>query len=202
MKRSLLIYSSFLVLTTVSARANFVLSFTGLKSNEPVLNFYNGGFGGMGSGPGPNLGITFTSNFLAIPGQGGPGGPPAPDGRVALLAGSSATMNVPTGFTNFFSFYYTASDNAGLVTIWSGLDGSGTRLNSIALPAATVFTPTGTPLGAIARSVLFTGTPNALQFDNLTDTGQVLPEPSSLWLVGTALAFAAAIRARRGAYRD
>ena len=193
-KLTLLLPYSFVILTLGNARANFLLSFDGLKNNEQVLNYYNGGLGGLGSGPGPGLGITFTSNFLAVQGQGGPGGPPAPDGRVALLAGASAAMDVPAGFTNFFSFYYTASDSAGSVTIWSGVDGSGTLLDRITLPAVTVFSPAGKSITATARSVLFTGTPNAMQFDNLNDISLVVPEPSNLLLVGSALAAFAAIR--------
>ena len=41
------------------------LNFEGLKNAETVSNYYNGGQGGKGSGPGPNYGITFGPNGLA-----------------------------------------------------------------------------------------------------------------------------------------
>lgn len=43
-----------------------VLTFEGLKNLERVNGFYNGGLGGLGSGPGPNYGITFGADSLAI----------------------------------------------------------------------------------------------------------------------------------------
>src|SRR5216684_8849886 len=43
-----------------------ILTFEGLKDNEPINNYYNGGFGNNGSGPGPNYGITFGPDALAI----------------------------------------------------------------------------------------------------------------------------------------
>jgi hypothetical protein len=37
-----------------------VLTFEGLKNFEQVENYYNGGNGSLGSGPGPDYGITFS----------------------------------------------------------------------------------------------------------------------------------------------
>jgi hypothetical protein len=44
-----------------AANASIVLNFAGLDgaAEETILNYYNGGLGGDGSGPGPNFGITF-----------------------------------------------------------------------------------------------------------------------------------------------
>jgi hypothetical protein len=36
-------------------------------------------------------------------------------------------------------------------------------------------------------SVVYSGTSGAIRFDQITDAGQVIPEPSSLLLLGTAL---------------
>ena len=114
-------------LTITSVRADvFTLDFGGLQNGEEVLSYYDGGFGSLGSGPGPDYGITFTPSFLAIIAV-----PPYPPDRVGELNGPSAVMDVEGGFTNLLSFYYLASDNSGLVTTWSGLDGTGSMLASI-----------------------------------------------------------------------
>lgn len=64
MKRRLLVFLFLVILLTVSAMnasaSSFGLNFGGLNDGEEVLNYYNGGFGSQGSGPGPNFGITFT----------------------------------------------------------------------------------------------------------------------------------------------
>src|ERR1700751_24387 len=72
-----------------SAQASVMsLNFAGLNATaeEAVSNFYNGGFGSLGSGPGPNFGITFSPNGITAndAAQGGccnvanvPGGPGA-----------------------------------------------------------------------------------------------------------------------------
>src|SRR5436305_12578377 len=78
------------------------LTFTGLSTSELVLNYYNGGFGSFGSGPGPAYGITFDSNFQVL--STGVYGPPV-DRAVSALA-SGATFNDLPGFSGDFSFYY------------------------------------------------------------------------------------------------
>jgi hypothetical protein len=105
MKRQLfllLFLASLLTAAVTNALAiPFVLNFGGLQNNEEVLNYYNGGAGSLGSGPGANYGITFTPSFVAIMDV-----PPAssPFNRVGLLNGPSATMDVSGGFTTVFSF--------------------------------------------------------------------------------------------------
>ena len=47
-----------LVVCNSAAKAQVVLDFVGLQDDEFVQNFYNGGLGSEGSGPGPNYGIT------------------------------------------------------------------------------------------------------------------------------------------------
>src|SRR5581483_5833459 len=53
------------LMIAAQSHAAIVLDFQGLQNNEPIDNFYDGGLGGFGSGPGPNDGISFTSNSLA-----------------------------------------------------------------------------------------------------------------------------------------
>ena len=48
------------------AMAGPVLTFEGLQNFERVENYYNGGTGSLGSGPGPGYGITFSSNGAGV----------------------------------------------------------------------------------------------------------------------------------------
>jgi hypothetical protein len=45
--------------------AGVSLGFDGLQDGEQVLDFYNGGFGGLGSGPGPMFDVSFTPGLAA-----------------------------------------------------------------------------------------------------------------------------------------
>jgi hypothetical protein len=205
------------------ATAGDVLTFEGLQTYEPVGNYYNGGFGGLGSGPGPNYGITFGSDSLAIisAAAGGGGnfdGAPTMPTILFFLSGPGDVMDVPAGFTTGFSFYYSAPIYPGNVDVYSGLDGTGALLASISLG----LTPDGhtngppcsgsydycpwVPIGVLfdgtAESVNFTGTANYIGFDNITlgsstpGTGTV-PEPVSLVLFSSFLGLAGLVRRRK-----
>jgi len=69
MTRTILSYLSILLMGVVAAIAD-PLDFNNLQIGEEVLGYYDGGFGSLGTGPGPNLGITFTSDFVTVA-QGG-----------------------------------------------------------------------------------------------------------------------------------
>jgi hypothetical protein len=189
---SLLLTALVIASAAQAAASDFTLDFGGLQDHEEVLSYYDGGFGSLGSGPGPDFNLTFTSSFLAIEATP-PYGPP----RVGLLDGPTATMNSSDGFSGFFSFYYEATDNSGLVTLWSGLDGTGSLLLSVPLDQADDWTPAGGGFGGTAMSVVFTGTADALRFDQITDRGAVIPEPSTILLMGTGLASLATLLRRR-----
>jgi hypothetical protein len=170
--------------STVSAQ---VLNFEGLKDQEEVLNYYDGGMGGSGSGPGPNFGVTFTPNSLSIieadlGGTGNFKGEPTPKTILFFLTGAAATMNVPGGFSTGFSFFYSAASQPGVIKVWSGPDETGTLLATLNLPATgdgsgkpacngktfCPFSPIGVSFAGVAHSVDFGGTVNQIGFDNIT----------------------------------
>lgn len=162
-----------------------VLTFEGLSDLEPVRQFYNGGNGGFGSGPGPEAGVSFSSNSLAIidqddGGSGNFGGEPSPSTVLFFLEGEAATMNVPEGFTSGFSFYYSSPQFTTTITVYSGLDATGTVLAVLPLPLTPLngapdptgdfspLVPIGVSFSGIAKSVDFGGMANRVGFDNVT----------------------------------
>ena len=208
--------------------ATVVLTFEGLRDGEEVLNYYNGGTGSLGSGPGTNYGVAFSANSLAVVqsnmgGTGNTGGEPTPPTSLFFLSGSADTMNVAGGFTTGFSFFYSAVNEGGTVNVYSGLNATGTLLATLTLPltpndgggctglgAASnpganfcPFLPFGVTFSGTAESVDFGGTANQIAFDNITlgasTPGGGVPEPTSLFLLGSGCATLALLRWRKRA---
>lgn len=165
-----------------------VLTFEGLDSLEQILDFYAGGVGGEGSGPGPDFGTTFSDNALAIVSQGfgGTGNfarNPSGDTILFFLEGDAATMNLADGFEEGFSFFYSACCSPGVVTVYDGPDGTGNVLAELQLPTtpATDETPYaydnwrafGVEFDGVAHSVDFGGTIDRIGFDNITPGSNV-----------------------------
>ena len=172
------------------------LTFEGLKDSEPIGNYYNGGLGGMGSGPGPNYGITFGQDSLAITsytagGTGNFSGNPSGNTIAFFLSGPGVVMNVAQGFTTGFSFYYSAFAD-GSVTVYDGLNGTGNVLATIGLTQNVFSTNCPTVNGnliacnwqqsnnsfsGIAKSVNFGGVANEIGFDNITIGSSTATQP-------------------------
>lgn len=220
MKKAIAFIVVALLVGAISAQAGtVVLGFEGLGNNEPVLNYYNGGFGGNGTGPAPNYGITFGPDALAIiansaGGTGNVSGAPTMPTTLYFLTGPGDVMNVPAGFTTGFSFFYSAIAFPGSVSVYDGLDGTGNLLASLNLPltpsgGAPGCTPAGPycpwePIGVsfngTAQSVVFSGSANYITFDNITLGSQNpigAPEPASLGLLAAGLAGLASFLRRR-----
>jgi PEP-CTERM motif len=181
------------------ANSGELLTFAGLQDQQQVGNFYNGG----GLSTTPNFGVSFSSNFYGLlpVTKGGSGNfSPGPLGSPAIFingaTGSVVTgiMNVNAGFTGV-QFFYTAAFQE-TVQIWSGTNGTGTLLATLTLspnnsscsfPAYCNWTSAGISLTGPAESVTFTGTANSLGLTDITlnSNTTAIPEPSSIFLLGT-----------------
>jgi hypothetical protein len=201
-----------LFVTATAANADsIVLTFEGIKSGTPVGNHYLG------------YGITFSDSGRAsvseLDGGGGNYVSPPPPGitSLALIDGaettpSALTMNVSGGFKSTLSFDYIAGI-PGSLTLYSGLAGTGSVLGTIGLPVTPVCSSGPTYCQWLNLSIDFPGTAKSAVFvdqhlylvvDNIkldTGTGNVVvPEPASLFLVGTGIA-GIFVRGRRFATR-
>ncbi len=194
------------------AAGGMTLTFEGLKNFEAVEDYYNGGKGSKGSGPGTNYGVTFSSNALAyIPGEFHgkarpyPGDPSPP---TVLLLGDlghrfpgghpiSMTMDVSGGFVGALTFYDIDIERKATVTIWSGLDGTGTKLATLtlALTAEAFGNAETMSFKGKARSVVFSGGNDQLVLDNISF--QSVPEPASWLLVALGIGGAYLVRGAR-----
>lgn len=203
----------------VSAFANSgeLMTFQGLPNMQQVGNFYNGG--GLSSTP--NYGVTFSSSFYGLLSvyNGGSGAfSPTPTTTAAIFVngttGSPAigVMNVAAGFQSGLNFFYTAgfaAGQTGTVTIWSGANGTGTVLATITLgnnnggcsgfPAYCTWSNAGATFSGTAHSVTFSGAANELGLADITIGGSstAIPEPSSVYLIGTGVALISLGKMRR-----
>jgi hypothetical protein len=179
-------------------------------------------------GLGPNVGFTFSSNATAQkPGttstsDGRFENEPSGQGEVLFFSSSStvpATMNFAAGFTGL-SFDYSISGNnnniastpayqTGTVDIWSGVNGTGTLLDTLTL------TPVANPVACTghndvycnwqlataanfgtAESVTF-GANATSAFTEFDDVQVTVPLPATAWLMLSAMVGLIGV-ARRG----
>lgn len=163
------------------------VTFGGLKNLEFVQNYYDDGTGSLGSGPGKNFGLQFTSNAQAIvsAAKGGsgnfinnPGGGPV----MFFQTGNSATITATNLISSGLWLSYSALQS-GTVTVYDGPNGTGNILASITLSPNNsgcttyklcVWSSVGVPLSATAGSIRFGGTADFLAIGTI-HLGVALP---------------------------
>lgn len=200
-----------------AAATPVVIGFGGLNgaAGEAPGGYYAGGQGGLGSGPGPNYGVTFSSDAVVVCSLGFACDDPEREGpsdvlrfldpRAALTADpdpdAPSVMNVAGGFTGQLSLLYANAAESSTLRIWSGVGGTGSLLASLNLgstctAAACDFRQISQGFGGVAHSVEF------VNFDfrlagvddialTLADGGTgAVPEPSAwaLAILGFGLA--------------
>jgi len=166
------------------------LTFDGFLNDEAILTYYMGGFGSLGSGPGPAFGITFTPGLVADPTR-------LLFGPSARITGTSATMNLDSAFLGLVSFYFAGN---GTVSFFSGQNGSGTQLSSfglvsMSLPSTGTF---GASLLPFQSAVFTPAVGSTLRLDSISFGIQVVPEPSTAMLLLTGLGLVSIFRRIRG----
>lgn len=165
------------------ANTAVVLDFEGLQDLERVLDYYDDGLGGNGSGPGEDYGISFSPSALALidaddGGSGNIGGEPSEPTAMVFLEGS-AILNMSEGFDTGFSFSYSAPFYTGTVKIYEGENATGALIKTVNLPTTasdggdptgdySPFFEVGVPIEGIARSIDFGGTANYIAYDDVT----------------------------------
>ena len=97
---------------------------------------------------GVNYGINFGANAVAIclntigttctnTSRGGLGDPTADKGALVFQSGTESFKNVADGFDTGFSFFYTAINQGGSISVFDGLNGAGDPLATLTLPTTT-----------------------------------------------------------------
>jgi hypothetical protein len=155
------------------------ISFDALASGEDVLEYYDGGSGSLGSGPGPAMGVSFLPGWIVSP----PDVYSTPGGKSVAFTGS-ATINFHQGWAGITSFYYLGSDLT--VSFYDAEDGLGNLLDTLSLHPSATFLPAGGDVSTL-RSAVFTSTGGRI--DALTNGAQVIPEPAGfiLSMIGLAV---------------
>ena len=162
------------------------LTFDGLKNGEQVLDYYAGGFGSEGSGPGPGFGISFRNGLAADSTviAFGPSG---------LVTAPSVTMTLSAPWTGFISFYFTG---AGQISFYSGPNATGFLLATDALVYPPFF-PFGAAPGAFESAVFVPGGTGPLRLDSISFGAAVVPEPSVAVMVAIGMMLVVGLKRRK-----
>jgi len=195
----------------LSAAPSFAvtLDFQGAGEYNFIGDFYNGGTNDAGA-TGANYGISFgpdafvlaNGDFTYFSHEPNPGALSA----VAPLVGTTdASLNVAAGFNGQVSFSY-SSNAATTVGVYSGLNGTGSLLNTFTLDANATngcsdtdfchWDLTTLNLGnTVAQSIQFANIAGVAAVDNVTVNA--VPLPAAAWMLVSALGSLCIVRRKR-----
>lgn len=212
--KTLLAAAATVAIMAPASAATIVLDFEGIGNLAAINEFYNGGTDSQGNS-GPNYNVSFApGGALGIidSDKGGSFNGNAYSGKTAMIfLDNAAVLNYAAGFDTGFSFMYATPNTPGSVSVYSGLDKTGTLLGTIDLP---INGPGNGPGGiyskwsvgslgfaGTAMSIDFGGTANYIAYDDVT-FGSItpgVPEPSTYALMALGLAGVGFMARRRKA---
>jgi hypothetical protein len=190
------------------------LDFNGTTGFASVADFYNGGTDSAGAS-GANYGVSFTGSVISLANDGtGPGASGqfftgAPTTNVIFANANdpaAAIMNVASGFNTSFGFTYSSVLAPTTVTVFSGLNGSGSVLATFTLTSNSDGCAAGTPACVWSTvSKTFDGTAESVDFSSnagnalFTNINYAVPLPASGLLLSFGVAGLALVGKRRRA---
>jgi hypothetical protein len=199
------------------AQTKGTVTFGGLKNLEFVNDYYNGGQGSLGSGPGKNFHLQFSSNAQAIvqAAKGGSGNFINNPGNYPVMffqTGNSAAVTASDGVHVALWFFYSAVQ-PGTATVYDGPNGTGNILASITLSPndsgcttykLCVWSAVGVPLSTPAGSIRFSGNANylaigAMHLGQKLPTSTVLTSSPNPSMQGQAVTLTAVVSSTAGA---
>jgi len=202
------VFAAGLLAAAPAFSAAVTLDFEGASSFQSLDGFYNGGTD-TGGASGTNYGVSFGLDALALSNDElGPYYSNAPtSGAVLAPVGLDAALNASTGFIGQASFYYSAVEDTS-VSIFSGLNGTGTLLGTIELlanaqnggcsdTAYCYWSLASLSFSGVAQSIQFGDAANVAGFDNVSLAP--VPLPAAVWLMLSALGGVGVITRRKPA---
>ena len=178
-----------------SAQGAFTVDFDAVPTNDFVNGFYNGGTS-SGGASGPNLGVDFLAGDWFTPTGFGQTSQP----NSAFSQSGSGSVNVAAGFTSQFGFTY-GEFSPTTISIWSGLNGTGTLLAITPLPVNNVhaFDPVVITFAGTAQSVTISSGSGQFLWDDLSfgPASATPAPPTAVAAIVALLAFVPLSRFRR-----
>jgi hypothetical protein len=183
------------------------LDFQGAGDYNFIQEYYNGGTNDAGAS-GTNYGVSFGLDALVVTNDAFfTYYANAPTPSVLAAVGADSALNVAAGFSGAVSFHYSATENT-TVTVFSGLNGTGTALGTFLLSAndsacsADIaycsWDLASLNLASVAHSIQFGSSAGVAGFDNITIAA--VPVPAAGWMMLSALGgLGAVVRRKRNA---